>query len=109
MGRSICILGGKAASAAAALALGISLLSALPAGAATEDPFAGYTVAVRDQAVRVVAAANPGNDPVLEKEVRARRKLMYAQGVLSLNAIPDLIFERALREGWRSQVSVPLR
>ncbi len=57
----------------------------------------------------MVAAANPGNDPVLEKEVRTLRKLMYAQGILSVNAVPDLIFERALREGWRSRVSVPLR
>src|SRR5512143_464620 len=108
MGRLICILRGNAASCAI-LALAILLQSASPSRAATADPFEGYTLAVRDQAVRVVAAASPGNETVLEKEVRTLRKLMYGQGILSLNAIPDLIFERALREGWRSQVSAPLR
>lgn len=109
MGRLICIGRGKTASAVAVLALAMLLHFASPAGAATPDRFDGYTPAVRDQAARVVAAANPGNDAVLEKEVRTLRKLMYAQGILSLNAVPDLIFERAHREGWRTRVSAPIR
>ena len=108
MERLSCILRRKAASGAA-LALVILLQSASPALAANEDRFAGYTPAVRDQAGRVVAAAGPGADSAFEKEVRTLRKLMYAQGILSLNAVPDLIFERAVREGWRSRLSAPLR
>ncbi len=108
MGRLICILRGKAASGAV-LALAILLQSVSPARAAIGDRFAGYTPPVRDQAVRVVAAAGPGSDAALEKEVRTLRKMMSAQGILSLNAVPDLIFERAVREGWRSRVSASLR
>ncbi len=108
MGRLICIVRGKAASTAV-LALAIFLQSVSPAGAAAADRFAGYSPEVREQADRVVAAAGPGNEGALDKEVRALRKRMYAQGILSLNAIPDLIFERALREGWRNRVSVSLR
>ncbi|MGE5247421.1 MAG: tetratricopeptide repeat protein [Verrucomicrobiota bacterium] len=99
---------GKAASTAL-LALVILLQSASPAWSGTADRFAGYGPAVRDQAARVVAAAGPGNDAALEKEVRALRKLMYAQGILSINVIPDLIFERAVREGWRSGASASVR
>ncbi len=97
------------AAPAAVLVLAALFLSVSPGPAAAGDRLAGYTPAVRDQAARVVAAAAPGSIPDLEKQVRALRKLMYAQGILSINAIPDLVFERAVREGWRNQVAGPLR
>src|SRR5512139_3957385 len=109
MGRLKCILRWTTASAAAALALVILIQQASPAAAASGDRFAGYTPAVRDQAARVVAAAGPGNVASLEKEVRALRKLMYTRGILSVNAIPDLIFERAHREGWSNRAPASLR
>lgn len=108
MGRSRGILRGFFASTAV-LALTLLLQSASPAQAATDDRLGGYPPAVRDLALRVVAAASPGNVASLEKEVRALRKAMYARGILSINAIPDLIFERAAREGWRDKASVSLR
>lgn len=97
------------AAPTAVLVIAALFLSVSPAPAATGDRFAGYTPAVRDQADRVVAAAAPGTVTDLEKQVRTLRKLMYAQGILSINAIPDLIFERAVREGWRKRASASLR
>ncbi len=108
MGRLKGILGGMIAPTVV-LALAILLQPASPARAATADPFAGYTPAVQDQAARVVAAAGPRNIPEFEKEVRALRKLMYSQGILSINAIPDLVFERAQREGWRDRAPASIR
>ena len=99
---------GEAASAAI-LGLAVLLQPASPAWSAVPDRFAGYRPAVRDQALRVVDAAGPGSDARLEKEVRALRKLMFAQGILSVNAIPDLIFERAAREGWRGDAADSIR
>ncbi len=108
MGRLPGIFRGLAVPAAV-LVLAALLVSVSAAPAAAEDPFAGYTPAVRAQAARVVAAAVPGSVSDLEKQVRSLRKLMYAQGILSINAIPDLIFERAVGEGWRNRASVSLR
>ncbi len=97
------------AAFAALLCLWLVLLAVSPAEGAAREPFAGYTPAVREQAARVVAAAGPSNADALEKEVKVLRKLMYTQGILSINAIPDRVFERAIREGWRDRVSGSLR
>jgi len=48
----------------------------------------------------VVEAADPGSGEALEKEVRALRRAMFANAILSMNAVPDRIFARAAREGW---------
>ncbi len=108
MGRLPRIARDKAAPAVV-LAVAALLLGVLAAPAAAGNRFDGYTPAVRDQADRVVAAAAPGTVSGLETQVRALRKLMYAQGILSVNAVPDLIFERAVREGWRDRVTASLR
>lgn len=108
MGRLVRIRWNKAASAAL-LVLALLLLPALPAWSGTADRLAGYGPEMRDQAARLVAAAGPGNDVLLEKEVRALRKLMYARGILSLDDIPDLIYERAVREGWRRDAAAAVR
>ncbi|MGE5190795.1 MAG: hypothetical protein ACM3NF_12145, partial [Gemmatimonadota bacterium] len=108
MGRLTRTHRGKAASTAL-LALAVIFLSASPARSASGDRFAGYGPAVGDQAIRVVAAAGPGNETALDREVRALRKLMYARGILSINAIPDLVFERAVREGWRNRAADSVR
>lgn len=74
---------------------------AVPARSARVEPFAGYAPEVRVQAQRVVDAAGPGREKELAREVRGLRKRMYSHGILSVNVIPDLVFRRADREGWK--------
>ncbi|MGB3399050.1 MAG: hypothetical protein WBA34_02620, partial [Candidatus Deferrimicrobiaceae bacterium] len=69
-----------------------------------EDLFPGYAPEVRSQATRVVEAAGRGKEKELANEVRRLRKRMYAHGILSLNAIPDLVFRRARQEGWEDGI-----
>ena len=71
-----------------------------PSRVAAADPFPGYPESVRRQAIRVVEAAGPGRGEALELEVRALRQAMFANAILSMNAVPDRIFDRAAREGW---------
>jgi tetratricopeptide (TPR) repeat protein len=61
------------------------------------------------QAVRVVAAAGPGKGEALEREVRALRRAMFDHAILSMNAVPDRIFDRAAREGWKRRSYESLR
>ena len=61
------------------------------------------------QAVRVVEAAGPGKGEPLEREVRALRRAMFDHAILSMNALPDRIFDRAVREGWKRRSYVSLR
>jgi hypothetical protein len=49
----------------------------------------------------VVEAAGPGKGEALEREVRALRRAMFENAILSMNAVPDRIFDRAVREGWK--------
>ena len=63
--------------------------------------FPGYPAAVREKAVRVVEAAGPGKGEALEREVRALHRAMFDHAILSMNAVPDRIFDRAAREGWK--------
>ena len=49
----------------------------------------------------MVEAAGPGNGEALEREVRALRRAMFDHSILSMNAIPDRIFDRAARERWK--------
>jgi len=65
--------------------------------------FPGYPAAVREKAVRVVEAAGPGKGEALELEVRALRRAMFDHAILSMNAVPDRIFDRAAREGWKRE------
>jgi tetratricopeptide (TPR) repeat protein len=76
-------------------------LPLVPSRLAAADLFPGYPEAVREQAIRVVEAAGPGKAEVLEREVRVLRRTMFDNAVLSMNAVPDRIFERAAREGWK--------
>ena len=71
-----------------------------PSRLAAADLFPGYPESVRRQAIRVVEAAGPGKGEVLEPEVRALRRAMFVNAILSMNAVPDRIFDRAAREGW---------
>ncbi len=85
------------------------LLPIAPSSLAAADPFPGYPAAVSAQAVRVVDAAGPGKGEVLEQEVRSLRRAMFEHGILSINTVPDRIFERAAREGWRNRSYDSLR
>ena len=49
----------------------------------------------------MVEAAGPGKGEALEGEVRALRRAMFENAILSMNAVPDRIFDRAVREGWK--------
>ena len=95
-------------SAPASLFLVIFLLS-VPASGSAAEPFPGYPRNVREQALRVVGAATPAPTDAFAREVRSLRKLMLDHGILSLNAIPDLVFERAVKEGWTRQAYGALR
>jgi len=72
-----------------------------PCRIAAAELFPGYPVPVRQQAIRVVEAAGPGKGEALEREVRALRREMFDRAILSMNAVPDRIFDRAAREGWK--------
>lgn len=73
------------------------------------DPFAPYAEPVRIQAERVVSTAGPGKEAELSREVRLLRKTMHAAGILSLNAVAEQVYERALREGWKPEAVPSLR
>src|SRR3990172_8518508 len=78
----------------------ILLLMGFPVRCGAGEIFPGYPSAVREQALRVVEVAGPGYEEELGKEVRGLRRRMYSHGILSINAIPDLVFRRANQEGW---------
>src|SRR3990170_2037708 len=73
----------------------------VPSPLSATDLFPGYPESVRKQAVRVVEAAGPGKGEALEQEVRALRRAMFEHAILSMNTVPDRIFDRAAREGWK--------
>jgi tetratricopeptide (TPR) repeat protein len=80
-----------------------------PPSAEAADPFAAYAEPVRIQAHRVVSAAGPGKDAELSREVRLLQKAMHATGILSMNAVADRVYERAMREGWKQGAAPSLR
>lgn len=73
------------------------------------DLFAPYAEPVRIQAGRVVAAAGPGKEVALSREVRLLRKAMHAAGILSLNGVADQVYGRSMREGWGQEAVSSLR
>src|SRR5512140_436879 len=85
------------------------VLPLVPSRLAAADLFPGYPEAVRNQAVRVVEAAGPGKGEALEREVRALRRVMFDHSILSMNALPDRIFERSVREEWKHRSYESLR
>jgi len=87
----------------------LPLVAVPAAGAGETDPLQGYPGEVGARAARVVAAAAPGNGRVLAEEVRALRKAMLARGIVSINALPDIVFRRAEREGWAGEAEPVLR
>ncbi|MGZ8462696.1 MAG: tetratricopeptide repeat protein [Candidatus Deferrimicrobiaceae bacterium] len=84
-------------------------LLGLPVRSGADNLFAGYAPEVRTQALRVVDAAGPGKEEELAIEVRGLRKKMYSHGILSVNAIPELVFRRADREGWKKGLGSAFR
>lgn len=87
----------------------VFLLGSIPVFASAGEPLAGYPGAVREQALRVVEAASPVPTEAFALEVRTLRKRMFDYGILSLNALPDLVFDRAAKEGWKRKAYGPLR
>jgi tetratricopeptide (TPR) repeat protein len=57
----------------------------------------------------VVEAAGPGKGEALEREIRVLRRVMFDHAILSMNAVPDRIFDRAVREGWKRRSYESLR
>lgn len=96
-------------SLAAVLPFLFFLLLTIPGRCVAEDFFPGYAPEVRSQAERVVEAAGPGTDKELVNEVRRLRKRMYAHGILSINAIPDRVFRRAEKGGWKDKIASRFR
>ena len=88
------------------------LLSAplmFPRAAGANELFPAYPAVIRTQAERVLAVARPGKEADLAKEVRLLRIRMHGFGILSINSLPDLLFDRALREGWKKEAIPVLR
>ncbi|MBI5575875.1 MAG: tetratricopeptide repeat protein [Deltaproteobacteria bacterium] len=81
----------------------------LSAASVGKDFLSGYPAPVRSQAERVGAVARAGREAELAKEVRLLRVRMHETGILSINAFPDLVFERAVREGWKKDAAPVLR
>ncbi|GAB4367794.1 MAG: hypothetical protein Kow00128_12630 [Deltaproteobacteria bacterium] len=82
---------------------------ALPSESDAADPFSSYAEPLRNMARKVVETAAPGREAELSREVRGLRIEMHGAGVLSLNGVADGIYERASREGWRSEAVPSLR
>lgn len=99
----------RAGAAVRSAALSVALLGLFVGGAQAGDPLAAYGEEVAGRARRVVEAAVPGNDRALAAEVQILRKTMLARGILSINALPDMVFERAAREGWKKDAGGVLR
>jgi hypothetical protein len=94
----------------AAVFLFLFLLSlTIPGRCVAGDSFPGYAPEVRSQATRVLDAAGRGKEKELANEVRRLRKRMYAHGILSINAIPDLVFRRAEQGGWEDGIVASFR
>ena len=87
----------------------ILLVMTFPGYCGAGDLFPGYAPEVSAQARRVVDAAVPGKEKDLTAEVRRLRKRMYAHGILSINAIPDLVFRRADQGGWKDSLAPSFR
>jgi tetratricopeptide (TPR) repeat protein len=77
--------------------------------AAEAEPFPGYPADVRERALRLIDAAEPGKEELLEPEVRALRKAMLEYSIVSMNDIPDRIFGKARKEGWEGKAGRLLR
>lgn len=99
---------GWCAPAIILLALSVLLL-VFPGRCGAKEFFPGYSPEIGRQANRVVEAAGPGKEKDLENEVRRLRKRMYSQGVLSINVIPDHVFRRADKEGWKDRLASSFR
>src|SRR3990170_2893303 len=83
------------------LTLPVCTGSLFPEPCEAGGPFALYAESVRARAEKVVAAAGPGKEEEFGKQVRLLRKEMHAYGILSLNSVADLVYEKAVREGWK--------
>lgn len=100
----------RRASFPAIILVGILLLLPnFPGHCVAEERFPGYAHEVRMQVSRVVETAGPGKGKDLAAEVRTLRRLMYSHGVLSINSIPDVVFRRAEREGWKGDLASSFR
>jgi hypothetical protein len=84
-------------------------LLGFPLSGGADDLFPGYAPEVQAQALRVVEAAGQGKEKELAIEVRELRRRMYSHGILSINAIPDIVFRRAGREGWKKDLGPAFR
>ena len=85
------------------------LLAWFPCRGFAAELFPGYPLDVRIQALTLVEAARPGNEEAMEQEIRALRKMMLDCSIVSMNEIPDRIFERAQKEGWEGDAAGVLR
>lgn len=95
---------------AALLAAAVLACGAPRARAADPDSrFPGYPREVGERASSLVDTAGPGREGVLATEVKALRRLMYKNGILSINDVPERVFERAVREGWSKRAVGSLR
>lgn len=99
----------RRASAVRSVAFLLVLLALMAVPAFARDPFSGYAEEVRVRATRVVAEASPGREKALVGEVRSLHRAMLAHGILSINALPDLVFEKALAGKWRREAASVLR
>ena len=85
------------------------LLTLLSCTGFAAEPFSTYPPEVKIQALRLINMARPGNEEVLEREVQSLRKAMLDYSILSINEVPERIFEQARNEGWEGNAIDVLR
>jgi len=91
------------------VAAALLLLICVPVPSTAAESFDGYPKKVREHALRLIDAEEPGKEEMLEPEVRALRKAMLDYSIVSLNDVPDRIYERALKDGWGDKAGGVLR
>ncbi|MEW6720537.1 MAG: tetratricopeptide repeat protein [Thermodesulfobacteriota bacterium] len=84
-------------------------LACLPMTGWASEPFAGYPAKVREDALLLIDAAEPGKEELLERKVQALRKSMLEHAIVSINEVPDRLFDRARRAGWEDRAEKVLR
>jgi len=84
-----------------AVLLLLLLLTWFPCKGFSAELFPGYPQDIRTKAISLVEAARPGNEEAAEQKTRALRKAMIDYSIVSMNEVPDRIFERAQEEGWK--------
>jgi hypothetical protein len=94
---------------AACIILLLLIAFAVAGDARAASPFERYSPEVAEQADRVVAAANGASVEAFQAEARELGRRMRRRGILSINALPDIVYAQAVQERWSDRATPHLR